>query len=153
MDRSWRDKIPDTAFAATIGHAAELEHAACGVLTRDGADRLRCLLRAACGDTPDGHWLVADLLMGVITGNLKTRGVTGRQAVQAHLAPFVTAPPHAAPALAKAFEREMRHVRDFIDASFRADYDTQRTLTDRHGEILLAMLAGMVAATCPKHRR
>lgn len=148
-----REAIRSGTYTHVLFYVPELTHAVCGGATVEGVDNLRRLITEASGGTPDGRWMVGDVLVNFLGENLNRRGVHGTVQVMAYIAAYGSAPPgFTASGIGAAFEGEMAMARRFVEATLRDDFDAAMALTDEFGDRLLFMLASLVAVTCPLHR-
>lgn len=147
-----RESIPESVFATAIGYAARLAHVICNrAPSPEGADALMSLLREASGGTADGRWVVAEMLVTFLRGNLETQGIVTVDEVGAKVRAIYAPPDSAGPATRMTYLRDMDRVRDFVCATMRDDFDTAMALADAGGEQMGPMLCSLVAATCPIH--
>ena len=148
-----REAIAPEDFVKVMTHLPELTHAVCGPPTPAGVDELRHHITAASGGTPDGRWMVGDVLVTCLGENLERRGVRGAAQIMAYIVPFGVAPVEfSGSAVGESFKAEMAKARQFVEATLREDFDAAMSLTDENGDRLLFVLASLVAATCPVHR-
>lgn len=148
-----REAIPPALFGAVAEQVPRLVHAICATPSVMAVSQLTDLLDEVSEETDDGRWLVADVLVTFLLGNLEHAGVRGTEKIRTFLAPYRQPSPGWLPLIqTRAYVIDMGHAQDFLFATMADDYDTAMTLVDRHGRKLLVMLAMLVSANCPVHQ-